>query len=84
MDLISSDCEGSELRMLHGAEEALTSYSPQIFCEVHHSYLSALGESIRDIVDYLKQLGFALTPISVEHLGREVGFDECSHIYAAR
>jgi len=84
VDLISSDCEGSELRVLRGAEEALATYSPQVFCEIHHSYLSTLGKSVSDVVDYLRQLGFEIRPISAEHLESEVGFDECSHIYAAR
>jgi len=84
VDLISSDCEGSELRVLRGAEEALTSYSPQIFCEIHHSYLSTLGKSVRDVVDYLRQLGFEVRPISGGDLGSDVGLDECSHIYAAK
>jgi FkbM family methyltransferase len=83
VDLISSDCEGSELLVLRGAEHALASYAPQVFCEVHHGYLSAQGKSVRDVVDYLRQLGFEVRPIAVERLGSDVGLEQCSHIYAA-
>ena len=84
VDLISSDCEGSELLALRGAERTLMADSPQIFCEVHHGYLDALGQSAADVVAYLTQLGFQVRPISVEHLDTDVGLDACSHIYAAR
>lgn len=84
VDLINSDCEGSELFMLRGGENALMAHSPKVFCEVHHGYLAQMNQSVADVVGYLQQLGFEVSPVSVEHLAREVGFDECSHIYATR
>jgi len=84
VDVISLDCEGSELLALQSAERTLRADSPQIFCEVHHSYLNALGQSAVDVVAYLTQLGFEVRPISVEHLDTDVSLDDCSHVYATR
>jgi len=84
VDLISSDCEGSELLMLRGARQTLMANSLQIFCEIHHSHLNALGHSVTDVVAYLTQLGFQIRPLSVEHLESDVELAHCSHIHAAR
>lgn len=82
VDLFNADCEGSELLMLHGAERTLRAYCPQIFCGVHRSYLRELGQSIADLVGYLRQSNFEVKPVSVEHPDSKVDFDESSHIYA--
>ncbi len=84
VDVISSDCEGSELLMLQGARETLMASSPRIFCEIHHSYLDAMDHCVGDVVSYLEGLGYHVEPLSFQHPGGTVGFDECSHIYAGR
>jgi len=83
VDLLSADYEGSELLMLRGGEKTLRAYCPQIFCEVHHSYLDKLGHSIGELVEYLHQLHYEVQPVSVEQPDDKPGFDECSHIYAS-
>jgi len=82
--VISLDCEGSELLAFRGAEKTLIADAPQVFCEIHHGYLETLGQSVTDVVAYLTELGYQVRPLSVEHLGSDVGLNECSHIHAAK
>lgn len=84
IDLLSMDCEGSELRVLEGAKRILEEDAPQIFCEIHREYLDELGQSVEDVVRFLRGLGYDLRPLRVENLGADTGIDECSHIYVER
>ena len=82
VDLINMDCEGAELLVLRGAGGTLRRNAPRIFCEIHHDYLSRLGQSVDGIVEYLDALGFQVTPVSVEALDEDVEMKECTHICA--
>jgi len=84
IDLLSMDCEGSELRVLEGARQVLQKDHPQIFCEIHREYLDELGQSVDDVAEFLRDLGYDLRPLRVENLGADTDIDECSHIYAKR
>jgi len=84
IDLLSMDCEGSELLVLEGAKRILGKDAPQIFCEIHREYLDELGQSVEDVVRFLRGLGYDLRSLRVENLGADTGIDECSHIYAER
>jgi len=83
VDAINMDCEGAELFALRGAEETLRKDAPRIFCEIHHGYLASLGQSVNEIVEYLHALGFQVMPVSVQALGEDAAWDECTHICAA-
>jgi FkbM family methyltransferase len=82
IDLLSLDCEGSELLVLQGAEAVLKEQCPGIFCEIHHGYLRALGQRVQDVVGLLTRLGYVVQPLHVERLEKKVSVDECSHIWA--
>lgn len=84
IDLFSMDCEGSELLVLEGAKRILEKDAPQIFCEIHREYLDKLGQSVEDVVQFLRGLGYDLRPLRVENLGADTDIGECSHIYAER
>ncbi|MFO7973863.1 MAG: class I SAM-dependent methyltransferase [Candidatus Hydrogenedentota bacterium] len=84
VDVINMDCEGAELLALQGATNTLQKHAPRIFCEIHHEYLSRIGQSVGDIVTFLHALDFRAMPIRVEALGEHVGFEDCTHIYAAK
>ncbi len=84
IDVISADCEGSELALLRGAAETLTIDGPEIFCEIHHGYLDALDLLARDVADYLMRLGYTVRPLRIEDLDAQVVIDECTHIHAFR
>lgn len=83
VDFINMDCEGAELLALKGASTILRNNTPRILCEIHHDYLSRIGHSVEDIVDYLSAFDFRAIPIRVEALGEKTGFTNCTHIYAA-
>ena len=84
IDLLGMDCEGSELRVLEGARQVLQKDHPRIFCEIHREYLDELGQSVENVVQFLRALGYDLRPLQVENLGADTGIAECSHIYAER
>ncbi|MBW2109382.1 MAG: FkbM family methyltransferase [Deltaproteobacteria bacterium] len=82
VDLINMDCEGAELLALRGGKKTLQQNTPRIFCEIHHDYLSRLGQSVHDIVEYLHMLDFQVMPVSVEALDKDVKLEYCTHICA--
>ncbi len=82
VDFINMDCEGAELFVFQGGVKALEQYMPLIFCEIHHDYLSKLGQSVNDIEQYLRSLGYEVKPVQVEALDDEVDLAACSHICA--
>jgi len=82
VDLINMDCEGAELFVFHGGKKTLQQHAPRIFCEIHHDYLSHLGQSVHDIVECLRLLDFQVMPVSVEALDEDVKLESCSHICA--
>jgi len=84
VDLINMDCEGAELLAIRGAKKTLEQNAPHIFCEIHHDYLSRLGQSVHDIVECLHVLGFKAAPVSVEDLDKDVELESCTHICAVR
>jgi len=84
IELISMDCEGSELFVLQGAKKMLSEQCPRIFCEIHHDYLKSLGQSVSEIVSYLGELAFRIRPVLADDLDKIVGLEQCSHIYAEK
>jgi len=82
IDLINMDCEGSELLVLRGAEEALRRNNIKIFCEIHHDFLKQLGQSIGDLVTYLHRLEFEVYSVSLNDLEVGNNFDTCDYVYA--
>jgi FkbM family methyltransferase len=84
IDLISMDCEGSELLVLEGGEETLKHDRPKIFCEIHHDFLKQLGQSVGDIVKYLRKLNFEVLSVSLDDLSMGSDFEECDYIYACK
>lgn len=84
IDLLSLDCEGSELLVFQGAKGILKEQGPEIFCEIHHGYLKDLGQSANDVAGLLRSVGYDVRPLRVEDLGAETSLEKCSHIYASR
>ncbi len=84
IDLISMDCEGSELLVLRGAERTLQTGPAKVFCEIHRGRLEALGQSLTQIVQWLEQRQFSVRPVLVHNLDKEVDYEGCTHIFASR
>jgi len=84
IDLISMDCEGSELLVLEGGKRTLQSGPAKLFCEIHRGRLDALGQSLALLVEWLEDRQFRVTPILVDDLHKDVGYDRCTHVFASR
>jgi FkbM family methyltransferase len=82
IDLINMDCEGSELLVLKGAKESLRKNKVKIFCEIHHDFLKQLGQSVEDIVEYLRELEFRVQSVSLNDLKTGNNLEDCEYIYA--
>lgn len=59
LDVVKIDVQGAELGVLRGAREALTRFSPVIFCEIHPRHLQSAGERPEAVVQLLDALGYA-------------------------
>ena len=58
IDFIKIDIEGSEMRMLVGAGEVLSRFSPAIFIELVDGHLARRGDSVETLTAYLGDLGY--------------------------
>ena len=59
VDFIKVDIEGSELRMLVGAEHTLRRFRPPLLLEVSEDYLVRRGDSSGELAAYLRDLDYA-------------------------
>ena len=59
VDFIKADIEGSELRMLVGAERTLRRFRPPLLLEVSEDYLVRRGDSSEELAAYLRHLDYA-------------------------
>ncbi len=58
VDFIKVDIEGSEMRMLAGARETLSRFSPALYIELVNGHLARRGDSIEKLTGYLGGLGY--------------------------
>lgn len=64
VDLIKLDIEGAELRALRGAEKLLRRDHPALLMEVMEETLVTQGASAAELLDYVRQFGYALFEFS--------------------
>ena len=57
-DVIKIDVEGAELLVLRGAKSTLARHRPMLFLSVHPAHLEAMGQSIDELADLLRELGY--------------------------
>jgi len=60
LDLIKMDIEGAELRALHGGIATLKRFRPAMLIELNPETSEREGYSVRDVVVFLEDLGYAL------------------------
>lgn len=78
------DCEGNEVLVLRGAERTLRENKVKIFLEVHHDLLGNLGQSVGDIVEYLRGLGFQVYGVSLDDLSLKEEIERPEYVYAVK
>lgn len=78
-DVIKIDTEGFELNILKGGVNFLKNYNPMIFLEVHPAFLSELGYSVEELIEFLGtykykiyDLNFKLIPNPQSYLNEEI------------
>jgi FkbM family methyltransferase len=65
--LIKCDVEGAELLVLHGSMNLLRTLRPHLFLSVHPDALTRCGHSVRDISEFLENLGYSISVIARDH-----------------
>jgi hypothetical protein len=62
------DTEGSEGRILRGAEQTLKTYKPKLWISIHPEFLALnYGEYSRDVRSWIINLGYEETLLEYEH-----------------
>jgi FkbM family methyltransferase len=70
--LVKIDVEGNERLVLEGMEQIMQSHGPTIVCEVH----SHLGDSSRQVIQFVEQLGYSLYSLESVAAGSPVKIRE--------
>lgn len=84
LGLLNMDCEGSELFVFQGAEKLLKTNPVNVFVEVHHELLKALGQSVHDLLGFLRGLGYSVSAVSLSDLKPGEDWDGCEYLCARR
>jgi len=84
LDLLNMDCEGSELFVLQGARRLLSANRTKVFVETHHDLLKTLGQSARMIVDFLHELGYTVSSVTLADLNMGEDWESCEYLFAQR
>jgi len=56
------DVDGFELAVLRGAKSCLLKYRPHLWLEVHPGYLQNQGSSQEEVLGFLREIGYTVTP----------------------
>lgn len=59
-EIIKIDVEGSEMKVLKGAENILKKYKPILFLSIHPRILSLMGLPIESLTQFIDSLGYAI------------------------
>ena len=55
---LKCDVEGAELLVLRGAESSLRRFRPKVFLEVDERWTSSFGWTPKDVIDFLRSVGY--------------------------
>ncbi|HET7114938.1 MAG TPA: FkbM family methyltransferase, partial [Hanamia sp.] len=77
-DFIKIDVEGFEYKVLQGAYETLSNYRPALFIELDENNLREQKSSAKELVFYLKQLGYVIINSGTnKEINENSNFTEC-------
>ena len=68
VDFIKCDVEGAEFYSLKGAKHVLVNHKPIVFCEMLRKWTKKFNYHPNDIINYMKDLGYACLVIRGKHL----------------
>ena len=77
VDFIKADIEGSVMRMLVGARETLSRFSPAIYIELVRGHLDRSGDSIEQLTGYLGDLGYGPVGVTCNQQGDQLFTKSC-------
>lgn len=60
-DVVKLDIEGFELEALRGMTRTLQRFGPVVICELTDSFLREIGQSARELLEFMEQLGYEAT-----------------------
>lgn len=67
-DVINIDVEGSELKVLKGAESTLLRHKPAVFVSVHDAFMARMyDEYASELFEYMKALGYKYELLAYDH-----------------
>lgn len=58
LGLMKLDCEGSELKILQGAEQTINRLRPKIICEMNGSNMQVQGDTLSNFYSFLESLDY--------------------------
>jgi FkbM family methyltransferase len=74
-NLITMDCEGSDLNVLRGGEETLKKYKPLVYVSVHSDIdflRDVYHQTQQDLYDYMEKLGYKHELLAIDHERHEM------------
>ena len=66
LNFIKIDIQGSELSCLKGAYETISKFKPYMFIEIEERQLNKFGLTSRDLIIYIKNLGYKMFRIYID------------------
>jgi len=69
-DVIKIDVEGYDYNALIGAKNTLINHKPMLFLEIHKLHLRLYNNNVRDIYDFLNEVGYTLYNIRKEKIDK--------------
>lgn len=75
------DVEGTELRILRGAQETLKRDRPLVQVEVHGQFLPMVGDTVGDLFNFMSRSGFRAINLVTMREVKALEFEKCTHLH---
>ncbi|MDY6836576.1 MAG: FkbM family methyltransferase [Thermodesulfobacteriota bacterium] len=73
IDLVKIDVEGAEMNVLEGMKKSLQKFHPALLVEVHPNYLGSFNRASEDLMEFLDDMGYRITPVDRPALNFQKG-----------